>query len=97
VKILRARAYSLEFYADKIVVKSGILNKSERQMAFVGIRSVSMEQSIFGRIFNFGNVRVNCVGPWDVDTEKVIDPKGLKSYLESKISTQNVQEVYRSI
>ena len=97
VMILQARAYAVEFYADKVIIKSGIINKSERQMAFAGVRSVSVSQSLFGRMFNYGNVYIDCVGPWDVNTEKIIDPKGLKSYLESKISTQNVQEVYRSI
>ena len=52
---------------------------------FAGVLSVSVEQSFWGRIFRYGNVKVDAVGRWDVDMNDVVNPAGLKTYLESRI------------
>jgi len=87
-RILAVKNDIIEFYDDKVVCKSGILNKKEDQTVFAGVYAVSLEQSLFGRMFNYGNLRVDCPGKWDIDTEGVKDPIALKKYLETKISTR---------
>lgn len=89
VRILNATCETIEFYDDKIVCKSGILNKRERQSVFAGVYCVSIEQSLIGRILNYGDIAVDAPGKWDVSMSRVHNPKGLKSYLESKITTKN--------
>ena len=93
VRILRAVSYSVEFYDNKIVTKSGILNKREAQAVFIAANSVSIEQTLIGRIFNYGNVTVDCRGRWDVDTREIKTPKGLKEYLESRNSSEGITTV----
>ena len=92
-RILSAKCYSLEFYDEKMVLKSGVLNKDERQSVFMGVFSVSLSQSFFGRIFNYGDVSVDCPGPWDVDTVGIKNPVALKKYLESKITAKGVTNI----
>ena len=84
-RILSAKCYSIEFYDNKIVVKSGVLNKKERQSVFGGVYSVSVSQSFVGRIFNYGNIQVDCPGRWDIDTVGIKDSSALKKYLENYI------------
>ncbi len=82
---------TIEFYKDKVVAKSGVLNKKERTNVFTGVLAVSVEQSIFGRMLNYGNVIVDVQGKWDISTEKISDPDGLKSYLEGRtVQAQNI-------
>ena len=90
VKIIQASKYKIEFYEEKVVVKSGIFSTSEKQFVFLGVFGVSIEQNLLGKIFNYGDVRIDCPGKWDVDTEGLADPKGLKSFLEKCITTRGV-------
>ena len=92
-RILSAKCYSIEFYDNKIVVKSGVLSKQENQSVFAGVYSVSISQSFFGRIFNYGSVRVDCPGKWDVDTESIKDPSALKKYLENYITSNGMTNI----
>ena len=75
----------IEFYHNQIVVKSGVLSKKQRKSAFMGVLSVSVEQSLGGRLFKYGNVMVDVPGKWDVNTRGVCDPQGLANYLETRI------------
>lgn len=80
--IIARKKEVIEFYDDKIVCKKGVFNKSETTAAFMGIYAVNVHQSIFGRIFNYGNVKVDAVGRWDINSNGIKNPKGLKAYLE---------------
>lgn len=93
VRILQAKAYTIEFYDEKVIIKSGVLNKNESQSVFAGVFSVSVSQSLFGRMFNFGDVSVDCPGKWDINTNGIKNPKGLKAYLETKITAKGINQV----
>lgn len=92
-RILSAKCYSIEFYDSKIVVKSGVLNKNEGQSVFGGVYSVSVSQSFAGRIFNYGNIKVDCPGRWDIDTTGIKDPSALKKYLENYITANGMTNI----
>ena len=85
VKIIVLKHERIEFYEDKIIVKSGVLSKNERKSVFLGVLSVSVNQSLWGRMFGYGDVNVDVVGKWDVNLEGVCKPKELEAYLETKI------------
>ena len=93
VRILSVKSYSIEFYEDKIIVKSGLLSKQEHQSVFAGVYSVSVSQSLMGRIFNYGNVKVDCPGKWDVNTNDIKDPAALKNYLESFMTSNGITNI----
>ena len=92
-RILSAKCYSIEFYDNKIVVKSGVLSKQERQSVFGGVYSVSVSQSFLGRIFNYGDVSVDCPGRWDVGTYSIKDPAALRTYLENYITSDGMTNI----
>ena len=85
---MRAHCYSLEFYEDKVVVKSGVFNRQERQSVFLGVLSVSVDQSLLGRMFSYGDLSIDVPGSWDIDTTGIADPNGLRSFLEKRISAR---------
>ena len=92
-RILSAKCYLIAFYDNKIVVKSGVLNKKERQSVFGGVYSVSVSQSFVGRIFNYGSIQVDCPGRWDIDTVGIKDPSALKKYLENYITANGMTNI----
>ena len=83
--IIRLRNETIEFYSNHIVVKSGVLSRKQRKSAFMGVISVSVDQSLLGRCFDYGDVRVDVPGRWDINTECIKNPDGLVRYLENKI------------
>ena len=86
--ILRAHCYSLDFYEDRVVLKQGVFDRQERQSVFVGVLSVRVNQSLWGRICSYGDVYIDVPGKWDVDTTSIADPNGLRCFLESRISAR---------
>ena len=90
--IIALKHYEIEFYQDKIVIKSGWLNTKKRQMVFMGVTSTTVEQSLWGQLFNYGNVIVDCVGKWDVNSTTYIKyPQKLEAYLQTRIvKAQNI-------
>lgn len=84
VKAVQNHYDTIEFYEDKIVHKTGVLVKNENERVFPGVLGISVRQSLWGRIFNYGDVIVNAKGKWDITTTFIKDPYGLKKYLQSR-------------
>ena len=84
-RIIAVKQYRVEFYDDKIITYSGLINKSKKQVVFMGVTGTSVSKTLMGQIFNYGDVSVDCVGKWDVDTCGIKNPKGLEDYLQTKI------------
>ena len=84
-RIIAAQYEIITFYNDKIVLEKGLLNKSKRTIAYTGVFSVSMSQSLWQKLFNYGNVAVDLVGNNDLNTDYIKDPQKLVNYLETKV------------
>lgn len=84
-KIIAVKKYRIEFYDDKVITYSGLFNKSKKQSVFMGVTASSVNQTLWGRLFNYGNVSVDCVGKWDIDTRYIKNPNELDAYLQTKI------------
>ena len=83
VEIAIAKNYTVEFYdSKKLVVKSGLLSKKEKDYTFHGLANICVEQSVKGRIFHFGTIKVSVRGHWGCDLRGVLEPYALKAYLE---------------
>lgn len=83
-----AKMFKIEIYTDKIKMYSGIFNRKEHNALMTPILSVNIEQSIWGQIFNYGNIRIDRMGQgWDINTQYIKNPKKLKNYLETKITS----------
>ena len=84
-RIIAVKKFRIEFYDDKIVTYKGLINTSKKQCVFMGVTASSISQGMFGHIFNYGDVTVDCVGKWDVDTTYIKNPAELDAYLQTKI------------
>ena len=84
VKNLSAHRCQVIFYDDKYVMKSGVINTQEDESAFKGVLSVSVNQSLKGKMFNFGDVKIDVVGASNIFLTGVKDPEALKKYLQSR-------------
>ena len=85
IDILKLSSYKLEIFENQIVETDGILSKNQKQTAFNGVVSVSVNQSFFGRLFNYGSIKMDIVGKNDFYIENIKDPNKFKSFLETKI------------
>ena len=74
----------VEIYDTCIKEKSGVLSKNEKQTTFAGVVSVNVNQSLFGRIFNYGTITIDIVGKGNICIESAKKPFELKNFLESK-------------
>lgn len=89
-RIIALKHYRLEFYSDKIVIHRGWLNESHQTMVFMGVVTTSLKKSMWGTLFNYGTVIVDCVGKWDVSSTTYIkNPEKLIAYLEKRIVKVN--------
>jgi len=91
IDIIKFSKEKVEIYEKHIIEKTGILSKNEKQTTFAGIVSVSVNQTLFGRMFNYGNVTIDIVGKGGIYIEGAKNPFELKKFLESKfIDTNNI-------
>ncbi len=93
-RILAIKCESFEFYSDHVIHKSGILNKREDRKPFFRVNGVSFNQSLFGSMFNYGNLVVDATGKWDICLEGIKNPRELKAYLEGRgVTEANFQNI----
>ena len=72
---IRIKSYNVEeFY-----------QKTERKPFFIGVLGVDVYQSLFGRLFNYGDVYIDIAGKWDISTNGIKNPYALQEYLETRL------------
>lgn len=81
--IIEVKKFRIEFYKDKVIMHRGFLHTEEQQSILTTIVCVRINRSIAGNIFNYGDVVVDMVGRWDIDTRAIKDPVALKNHLKS--------------
>jgi len=85
IRILIIKKEKITFYNDRIVVEEGFFTKKVNEFSFAGVFSVSTRQSLWGRMFKYGDVIIDFVGKNDINTRYVKNPEQLVSYLKSRI------------
>ena len=85
-KIIEIKCQRVEFYRDRVVEKKGVFDIEKKINVFTAVLAANVEQSFWGRICNYGEVKVDMVGPWDVDLKKIKKPRKLQNYLEKRIA-----------
>ncbi len=91
--IIIVKCDTLEFHENKIITKTGVFNKHQTQSLFAGVYSVTVYQSFLGRIFNYGDIKIDCPGKWDVDTTGIKNPHGLRRYLEKRLASTELNNI----
>ncbi len=92
-KIIEIKYHIVEFYDNKIVKKRGVFVKLVQQNVLSAVYSVNVYQSIMGRIFNYGDLQVDCAGNWDLSQRNIKHPKKVERFLQSRISSEGMTHV----
>ena len=74
----RDRTY---FYDDRIISKSGVLSKHVKETSFIGVSAICVDQTLWGRMFGFGDLHVDVVGKWKVTIKGVKHPMEARDFL----------------
>jgi len=84
---LRLRAIELGVTTHRVVRKTGIVSRETDEIRLSAIETVDLSQSMWGRLFGFGDVRVTGRGESNMVLSRVADPVGVKRSIESAYST----------
>ena len=84
---LRLRAIELGVTTHRVVRKTGIISRETDEIRLSAIETVDLSQSMWGRLFGFGDVRVTGRGESNMVLSRVADPVGVKRSIESAYST----------
>ena len=98
LSILVAKSYKIEVYSNRLVVRSGVISKKVKQSVMTPIVGVEIEQSVSGRLWNYGYVYIDKVGiGWDVDSHYIKNPVAFKEFLETLIDDKAVDKLQMHI
>ena len=67
----------------RVIYKSGIISRHTDEMKISSIETVEIDQSILGRILDYGDIKVTGRGTSYVILHDVINPMGVKREIES--------------
>ena len=82
IKIINVKDETISFYNNTVVLRSGIFSKYEKTHILTRVLSVTVQQTFWGRICNYGTVHVDVMGKWDINMRGVKKPMEAKEYLE---------------
>jgi uncharacterized membrane protein YdbT with pleckstrin-like domain len=82
VAVVVAKNYNVHIDKKTISIKSGVFNKKNSAYAVGGITEVSVYQSFFGRIFNYGTVTLYLAGNKTVSLNGILNPESVKIYID---------------
>jgi len=83
---LRLRGIELGVTTARVVHKTGIVGRETEEVRLSAIETVDLEQSTWGRLLGYGNVRVTGRGESSVLFDRVADPVGVKRSIEAAYS-----------
>lgn len=74
------------FYTDRVVVTSGVLNTTYDQVFLSKVIAVRFRQSVWGKIFGFGDIFVDQLGDNDFFCKSIKNPQDIVRKLSPLIS-----------
>ena len=88
----------IEFYDSYVIKKRGVFNKTEEKCMFPKVMSCDVYRSFWGRIFNFGDIKIDAIGKWDVDLTGIKRPLFVRKYLENHfISAKEIRAMRQTV
>lgn len=92
IEALSRRSNVIEFYDNKYIIKSGLISRHENEAVLTNLVSVNLSQTVSGRLFHYGTIRINIVGKHDISLDGVKYPEKLKGYLQGIINKTNAND-----
>ena len=98
VDVIKLRSQYVEFYNTFVVKHTGVFSKNEDKCMFPKVLSCNVYRPFWGRVFNYGDIKIDAIGRWDVDLVGVKNPLYIKKYLEKHfISAKEVNSMRQTI
>ena len=92
--VIEASRCEIRIYEKSVVTRKGILNVKETRAVMTPIVGVSVEQSFNGRIYNYGNVRIDKIGKgWDIDSTYIKKPEQFKNFLQTLMDKEDTSNI----
>ena len=83
---LRLRGIELGVTTHRVVCKTGIVARETEEIRLTAIETVDLQQSTWGRVLGYGDVRVTGRGESSLMFHRVADPVGVKRSIEAAYS-----------
>lgn len=98
VDVIILRSQYVEFYDSFVIKKRGVFNKTEERCMFPKILSCNVYRSFWARVFNYGDIRVDAIGKWDVNLEGIKKPLFVRKYLQNHfISAKEIKAMRQTV
>jgi len=78
---LRMLSTELAITNRRIIAKTGFISRNTFEMMLTRIEGANIEQSVLGRVLNFGSVYVHGTGGGITPIDHVVDPLGFKRHV----------------
>ena len=83
---LRLRSIELAVTSQRVVYKTGIVGRETEEIRLSALETVDLQQTAWGRMLGYGNVRVTGRGESSLVFARVADPVGVKRAIETAYS-----------
>ena len=98
VDVVKLKSQYVEFYDSFVIKKKGVFNKTEERCMFPKVLSCHVYRSFWGRVFNYGDIKVDAIGKWDVDLIGIKRPLFVRKYLENHfISAKEIRAMRQTV
>ena len=96
--VIYTRSVYVKFYDGHVVKHKGVFNKHIEKCMLPKIISCNVYCPFWGRIFKFGDVKIDTIGKWDIDLIGYKYPNRIRKRLEPYfISAQEVRAMRQTI
>lgn len=75
---IKRRNSFIEVYPHEVIAKQGITSKKTLSYPIKSIQSISVEQGLFGKLFNYGTVTISTAGSGYMKMEAMDNPEEIK-------------------
>ena len=72
--------------SNRVIVKAGFISRSASDISLKKVEGIDVKQSILGRIFNYGSMKVRGTGSGDVWYSGISNPYGFQKAVNEKLS-----------
>jgi uncharacterized membrane protein YdbT with pleckstrin-like domain len=78
------REYALT--TNRVIAKTGLISRNTQEMKLNKIENVTINQSILGRILNFGSITISGTGSGKVFIKSIVNPLEVKRKIDSMLT-----------
>jgi uncharacterized membrane protein YdbT with pleckstrin-like domain len=88
IAIIRVKTVELALTNKKVIGKAGFINRASIDLPISKLESITIDQGIFGRIFNYGLVSIRGVGGNNVTIHSIKDPLSFRRAVMDRMDQQ---------